>query len=247
MTRRIFNITATQVSLSASFAGLYAILSVLPAFKILGGQGFINSSAFIEPVVGIVLGPYVGSLSVFIGRSIADILVPSSPLGPFTPVPGVLTAFSSGMVSRGKWYVSGLLLFGLVGAFLAYPYNQIPPVFPYYVWLHTMAGIILILLSRVKSLHPPFFKMKAKRLLAGLFIVFFPSTMIGQLSGTLVWELLLGEGVTGIWRTFGMTIMLAYPVERILIALVACFIGAALMKALESLHFFKISSKMEKG
>jgi hypothetical protein len=238
MTKRIFNLTATQISLSASFAGVYAVLSVLPAFKILGGQGFINSSAFIEPVIGIVLGPYVGSLSVFIGRTIANILVPSSPLGPFAPVPGVLTAFSSGMAGRGRWYVSGALLLGLIIIFLVYPLNQTAPVFPYYVWLHVVAILVLILSSRLKSVKPPFFKMKAKKLLVGLGLIFLPSTMAGQLGGTLVWEFLLGEGITGMWKTIGATLMLVFPVERTFITLVACLLGAALIKALEGLGLF---------
>lgn len=238
MTKGTFTLTATQVSLSASFAGLYAILSVLPAFKILGGQGFINSSAFIEPIIGVVLGPYVGSLSVLIGRTIANILVPSSPLGPFSPVPGILTAFSSGMASRGRWYVSTALLLGLITVFLGYPLNQTAPIFPYYILLHVVAAGVLILSSRMKSVKPPFFKMKARKLLVVLSLVFFPSTMAGQLGGTLVWEFLLGEGVTGMWKTLGTTIMLVFPVERTVITLVACLLGAALIKALEGLGLF---------
>jgi len=243
MTRNVFNLSATQVSLAASFAGLYAILSALPAFKILGGQGFINSSAFVEPIIGIVLGPYVGSLSVLIGRSIANLLVPSSPLGPFSPVPGVLTAFSSGMVGRGKWYVSSILLYGLVILFLVYPLNQTAPVFPFYVWLHVVAGLILIVSSRVSLVKSPFFKMKAGKLLAMLGTVFFPSTMTGQLSGTLVWEFLLGDGITGVWKSIGATIMLVFPIERVLITVVACLVGAALIKALEGLGMFQNGSK----
>jgi hypothetical protein len=242
MSRSTFNLTAIQVSLTASFAGLYAVLSLLPAFKILGGDGFINSSAFVEPVVGVVLGPYVGSLSVLIGRSIAQILVPSSPLGPFSPIPGVVTAFSAGMVSRGRWYVSALLLFGLIGVFLVYSPNHVAPVFPYYVWLHAISGVLLVLSSRVKPLRPPFHGMRAERLLAGLAIAFFSSTMAGQLAGTLVWEFLIGEAVTGVWKAFGMTIMLAFPVERTLITIVACLLGAALIKALQGLGMFGTSS-----
>ncbi len=242
MSRPTFNLTAIQVSLTASFAGLYAVLSLLPAFKILGGDGFINSSAFVEPVIGVVLGPYVGSLSVLIGRSIAHILVPSSPLGPFSPIPGVVTAFSAGMVSRGKWYVSALLLFGLIATFLAYSPNHIAPVFPYYIWLHLIAGAVLVLSSRVKLICPPFHGMRAERLLTGLVMTFFPSTMAGQLAGTLVWEFLIGEAVTGVWKAFGMTIMLAFPVERTLITIIACFLGATLIKALQGLGMFGMGS-----
>ena len=244
MAKWTLSLTATQVALSASFAGLYAILSVLPAFKILGGQGFINSSAFVEPVIGIVLGPYVGCLSVFIGRIIANMIVPSSPLGPFSPVPGILTAFSSGMTGRGKWYVSDVLLLGLIVIFLTYPLNQIRPVFPYYVWLHAIAVLILVFSGRAKWLKPPFFRMKAGRLLVGLGLVFLPSTLTGQLSGTLVWEFLLEEGITGIWATLGSTIMLVFPIERILITIVACLLGAALIKALQGLGLFGVGSKV---
>ena len=239
MVKNALNLTATDVSLSASFAGIYAILSVLPAFKILGGEGFINTSAFIEPVIGLVLGPYVGSLSVLIGRTIANTLVPSSPLGPFSPVPGILAAFSSGMTSRGRWRISALLLSGLIIIFLAYPPNHIAPVFPYYVWLHAVAVTFLVLSSRLRSVKPPFSNLRAATLLVGLGLTFFPSTMTGQLAGTLVWEFLLGEGITGIWRTLGTTIMAVFPVERTLITIIACLLGGTLVKALGGLSILK--------
>ena len=237
MSKGRLNLTAKQVSLAATFAGIYAILDVLPAFKILGGGGFISSSAFVEPIIGIILGPYIGGLSVLAGGAIANAFVPS-PLGIFSPIPGVLTAFSSGMAVKGKWYVSAILLYGLVVLFLAYPLNHVEPVFPYFVFLHAISGVLLILSSRISSLKLPFFKMKTSKLLFGLGLIFFPSTLIGQLSGTLVWEFLLAEGVTGVWKTFGMAIMLAFPVERALITVIACILGAALVKALNGLGVF---------
>jgi hypothetical protein len=238
MSKGRLNLTTKQVSLAATFAGIYAILNALPAFKILGGEGFINSSSFVEPIVGIILGPYIGGLSVLVGRVIANAFVPSSALGPFSPIPGVLTAFSSGMAVKGKWYVSAFVLYGLVVLFLAYPLNQVEPVFPYFIFLHAISGVLLILSSRISSLKLPFFKMKTSKLLFGLGLIFFPSTLIGQLSGTLVWEFLLAEGVTGVWKAFGMAIMLAFPVERALITVIACILGAALVKALKGLGIF---------
>jgi hypothetical protein len=237
MSKGRLNLTAKQVSIAATFAGIYAILNTLPAFKILGGEGFISSSAFVEPIVGIILGPYIGGLSVLVGRVIANAFVPSN-LGIFSPIPGVLTAFSSGMAVRGKWYVSAILLYGLVVLFLAYPLNHVEPVFPYFVFLHAISGVLLILSSHISSLKLPFLKMKTSKLLFGLGLIFFPSTLIGQLSGTLVWEFLLAEGVTGIWKTFGMAIMVAFPVERALITVIACILGAALVKALQGLGVF---------
>jgi len=218
-----------RITLMAAFAAIYAALSLIPAFKILGGNGSIPVSRFISPLVGIILGPILGVASVTIGGIIGTMMNPMSGLGFYSFIPGALCAFSSGMIQRGKTWIAASILSGLVVIFLIDPLNNVQPVFPYFVWLHLVALLILVSPMR-KQATELFQRTKANETITAMALIIFPSTMIEQLTGSIIFVTIYGPAV---WSA-GMLIMLAFPIERTIITVGGSIIGAALLKSLHA-------------
>jgi hypothetical protein len=227
---------SVSLALTGTFAAMYAVLGLIPAFKILGGQGFISASAFISPVVGLLLGPLLGATSMALGGILGTMLNPAAPLGIFTFVPGAVCALCAGFIAKGKAWVGALILGILVLLFLLYPANNVQPIYPYYVWLHMIA--IFFLISPIKRNATELARRaRIDEAITGMALIFFPSTMAEQMTGSLIWAFLIGPAVSAIWAEFGIPIMLAYPIERTIITLGSSIIGAASSKAMRSAGF----------
>ncbi|MGQ9513641.1 MAG: hypothetical protein ACUVTL_01080 [Thermoproteota archaeon] len=225
---------SVSLALMGTFAAMYAVLGFIPAFKILGGQGFISASAFISPVVGLILGPVMGATSMVIGGVISTMLnLGAAPLGFFSFIPGAVCAFCAGLIAKEKALVGALIISALVVLFLVYPDNNVQPIYPYYVWLHLVAIFLLISPIR-KSAIELARKARIDEAITGMALIFFPSTMAEQMTGSLIWAFMLGQSVSAIWSKFGVSIMLAYPIERAIITLGSSFIGAASSRAMRS-------------
>jgi len=225
---------AVSLTLMAAFAAIYAVLSLIPAFKILGGSGFISVSRFVSPVVGLILGPIMGAASVAMGGVLGIMINPASAtLGFFSFIPATVCAFSSGMIRMGKSWIAASILGALVVAFLAYPPNNIQPIFPYYVWIHLVALFILISPIR-KQATELVRRSKVNEAFTGMALIIFPSTMAEQLTGSMIFALLAGPAISSIWMEIGMAVMMAFPIERALITVGASIIGAALLRSLRA-------------
>jgi hypothetical protein len=233
-TGRIKMRRAVSLTLMAAFAAIYAVLSLIPAFGILGGTGFISVAAFISPVVGLILGPVLGAASMTIGGVLATMLnFAAAPLGFFSFIPGAVCAFSSGLVERGRAWVAASILGILIVIFLIYPANNVQPIFPYYVWIHLVALFILVSPIRKQATELAK-KPKVNEAVTGMVLTIFPSTMTEQLTGSIIFALILGPAVSSVWSQFGIPIMLAFPIERTIITVGSSIIGAALFRSLRA-------------
>lgn len=213
----------------AAFAAIYAVLGLIPAFKILGGSGSIPASRLISPLVGIILGPILGATSVTIGGVVGTMMNPMAGLGFYSFIPGACCAFSSGMIQRGKAWIAASILSGLVIIFLIDPLNNVQPIFPYYVWLHLVA--LLILVSPIRKQATELFqRTKVNEAITAMALIIFPSTMIEHLTGSIIYVSIFGPAV---WSA-GMLIMLVFPIERAIITVGSSIIGAALLRSLSA-------------
>jgi len=121
-------LSARNVALVAVFAALYYVLSLItpsvPAIAI--PEIKISLEALIASIFGLILGPYLGALTAFVGAFVAWTLPPGimSPSGmPFLLSPPV-NALVTGLIYYKKWK-AGFLVFGLlIAAFLFTPPAQ---------------------------------------------------------------------------------------------------------------------------
>ncbi len=148
------HLSTRKIALIALFSALYYVMSFMPGIKI--ATGAVNTSiqieAFMASVFGLILGPYVGAATAFMGALLAWLLPPGLPTLTsliFLPSP-VINAFTVGLIYRGKWKPAFVTLAAVVFAFWLLPVTQPWPEYSY-VGFFTMwdkiAALLLILPS----------------------------------------------------------------------------------------------------
>lgn len=220
-------LNAKNAALSAVFTALYTVLGFLKISPIIGLPGqAITAAAIVAPIIGILLGPYVGTLSTFLGGLIGFSL---GSLTYLSLASGVATAFCAGMLRSKKTTIGTIAYLGLFLLFAFYP--RVGPVwlYPLNTWFQIVGLVVLI--SPLQFAAAKFLDSENNaELLIGFFLTSLTSTLAGQIAGSLVFEAITSDATTllPIWQT----LTFLYPIERTIIALAAMFIGASLVKAL---------------
>lgn len=234
-------LSTQNVALMAVFAALYYVLSLItpyvPAVAI--PEIKISLEALIASIFGLILGPYLGALTAFLGAFVSWTLPPGSmsPYGmPFLLSPP-LNALVIGLIYYRKWKASFLVFGLLVIAFLF-----TPPVQPlsqnFYVGIAVLWDKVIALL-----LILPCAKI-AKRLSNSetLPFLYFLLTFIGNEADNMWGSLAFATPVVyeGVFelpldtvRFLFVVSPFVYPAIRLLQALVATFVAVPLMKALK--------------
>jgi len=223
---------ARNAALTACSAALYAVLGSLPISPIIGLPGkAITAAAIAAPIIGIILGPYVGTLSTILGGIIGFFAGSFSPPSLFA---GVFTALCAGMLCAGRRILCIIIYLSLLLCFGFYP--SVGPVWlhPPVMWFQILG--LLMLASPLQSMAVKNLNAKNNlNLLSALFITSLTSTLMGQIAGSLTFEMLSWPTLipkVDVWKTIWQAVTFLYPLERIIISLSAAFLGAALHKAI---------------
>jgi hypothetical protein len=218
------------------FSALYAALRPVPLGPMIGLSQTFSVSDFLAPLYGIILGPYIGGLSIIIGTFLG--MTVKAPV--FFGL-DFLTAFANciaiGFLMKKKWALVVVLNIFLLLAFILNPLTTLffGPV-PFF-WLHIVALVVLISpLGRkagqwVETLKPKF-------LTAGIAVLAFIGTMMQHLTGNILTEVMLGQIVGSISpETFSTFIwpgaFLVYPVERTVLVILSVVIGVPLVRTIK--------------
>lgn len=237
-----------EVALIICFTVLYMYFSFIPAFPIIGSASkAITLAAIIAPIIGIILGPYLGMLSTILGGIIGWVFVAS--FAPPSFVSGVIAAVFAGMLYRNKRYPCALMYLTLLFLFGFYP--AVGPVwlYPPFLWFQILGFLILISPLQSKALEGIRKFNSSSKYLFGFFIVFLNSTLMGQIAGSLTFEIfsspLLISDIS-FWKGLWQFLAWLYPIERIIITLSSTFLGAFLCRVLidQNLFFFPNWSEM---
>jgi hypothetical protein len=234
----IYQQPATKdIALTTCFTALYVVLSFLPMFQVIGFFGkTITAATIVAPIIGILLGEYLGVMSTVLGGIIGLLLNPSFSQPSFAA--GVVAALCASLLYNRKralcalTYLVLLLLFALfpsVGPFWLYP-----PL----MWFQIVGFLILI--SPLQSFASKNFRSENNsRLLSAFFITSLTSTLASQIAGSLIFELVVTDATTlkGYW----LMLTFLYPEERTIIALIATFIGVSLYKVLRATNLLRLS------
>jgi hypothetical protein len=214
-------------------AGVGVVLSVFQAFPVLGVQGAsIGIAAIMPPLSGIILGPYAGALAVFVSGLIGSFIAPyNAPFGVLTFIPGVVGALSAGFLTEGKWVRSLAIFLAGIALFLLYPGSAS---YAHFVWFHLIGCVLLI---------SPLHRIAVEGIRGGgtgrttiaVAVVSLISTLSDQVSGSALaqvyFPLVLGFSIPAeIWQS----VVFIYPVERLVITIIATIIGTGVVRALRS-------------
>ena len=224
-----------NLALAGVFAALYSVFTVVPIFPILGASSGarIALASIAAPLIGLILGPFTGTLAVSIGGLLGWAFQPQSGAFSFLSfLPGAVSAFSSGLLFKRKRAPLFALYLSLFSILAFYPNVGPMWLYPYFLWFQLIG--LLLLASPLTSAAMDFTHEKTKpwRLGLGVGIIFLVSILVGQIAGTVLYESMYVP-TTGLWEMLTYT----YPVERGLMALIATIIGTPVIEAVRAYGF----------
>lgn len=239
------SLDSKDLALTASFASLYAVLSAIPLFPVIGAVGRnFTVAVIIAPLVGLIIGPYRGALAASIGGFIAWSITQYGPLFQFSFVPGAATALCSGYLHRGKWKTFVLIYSVLFLAIAFYPVIGPMWLYPYYLWFQLIGLIVLISQAKLKIGNAPNRHSRMSELGFGVGVISFIATLFGHMVGGLMFDAIYFPAFPNVdyWRSLWQILVFVYPLERTIVVFMSILIGAPLIKALRN-HGFEIGGK----
>lgn len=231
----------------AIFSALYSVLRILPTVPMVGVPGASFSvSDVLAPLYGILLGPYVGGVTVILGTFLGMALGKPVVFLGLDFLPAFVNVVALGLLIRRKFLPALVLNLVLLLAFLVNPLTSIfidvgGLLLPF-AWVHIVAFIVLLSpLSRkavqwVESLKPTM-------LAAGVAILAFIGTMMQHLMGNILYEVILNQfylfigqvpivlttAYPGAWSF----LFFVYPWERLMLIVLAVIVGVPLVRVLK--------------
>jgi hypothetical protein len=219
-----------SLALTITFTALYVVFGFIKISPIIGlPSQAITAAAIIAPLMGILLGPYVGTLSTLFG-GIIGFFFGSFSLPSF--VSGSAAALIAGLVRVRKRFIS-VIVYSLL-FFLLFFYPIIGPIwlFPMVSWFQILGFIILA--SPLQTVAARNLDSGGNsRLLWAFFLVCLASTLAGQIAGSLTLAVMLIPDVA-YWTATWEAVTFIYPVERVLIAVFSALLGVSLYRFLKS-------------
>jgi hypothetical protein len=223
-----------KIGLTAIFAALHAILYFL-SFGL-----WRNWAIYLEPIEGIILGPYVGFFAAFMGSGIARMIKPID-VWMFGVVAEPLGVLASGFLARGRWKPVMLIYVVMLMAYFIHPFGTWLP-------LWTILDILLafVLIYPVAKISKNVFEgTDIKRLPISLILVSFIGTVTDALTRVF---LLVPAGLYRVLTNdpnvvYGIFVAGAINsyIEDVLVIVVSFLIGVPLMVALQKIPSFKYS------
>ena len=220
------HLSTSDVALVSLFAALYVVLGTLPLFYIFGSYGtFITAALILAPIAGIVLGPVGGTVSVIVGGIAGMAITGNMPMGVFSFLPGALNALCIGLVFRGKWYFSAAIFAAFIIGFIALPSIDTAK---WVIWFDAFA--LFVLISPASTIARKYVKNKdPQKIVLGVGILTFIGVLVDHAVGSLIFQALTPLP-TEVWEGLA----LVYPIERLLVTIVATIIGAGVIKAMST-------------
>lgn len=233
------NLSAKQVALMAIFAALYFILSLITPYVPAVGipELKISLEALIATVFGIILGPYLGAATAFLGAGITFLYTGALPVNiPFLVSPP-LNALASGWIFYNKWKLSFAAFAILIIAFLF-----TPPVQPLTEYWYIAAAVLvdkviaLLLIIPLVTLFKG--RMSIGKTAGFFFILAFVGNQIDNMWGSLAFATPIVY--SGLFQMDTATVQglflispLAYPAIRLIQAFIGMLILVPLIKTLQ--------------
>jgi uncharacterized membrane protein len=234
------------IALVSIFTALYAVLRIIPTVPMIGSSGnWFSVSDVVAPLYGIILGPYIGGLSITIGTFLAMAMGRPVSFMFLDFLPATVGAVSLGLLIKRKWMPVIALNILLLVAFLIHPNTSVFVNVPLsdttiplpFAWLHIVALAILVSpLGRKAAQWVS--TLTATKAATGIAILVFIGTMMQHLTGNLLFETIMAQPIGGIpvegYPDIWASIFFVYPVERIVLVIVATIIGTPLLRILKS-------------
>ena len=230
-----------DLALVCCFAPLYTLFSFWPLAPMIGVVGkSITMAAVMAPLVGVLLGPYLGAAAAGLGGIVGASLAQGGAFNPISFLPGTAAAFCAGLLYNQKARACILLYSVFLLALILYP--PVGPIwlYPSFAWFQVAGLIILISPLRSKAISFTNNQQSSTKLILGISAICFIATMFAHVVGCLVFEITSWPLVfpqLDFWQSTWQFLTFAYPIERIVITALATLIGVPLIKTFQAIRF----------
>lgn len=208
---------------AASHVGLYLVSIDL----------WRNWSIYLEPLEGIVLGPWVGFLAAFIGSVVARAIKPTD-LWMFGIIAEPMGVLACGLMMKGEWKPVLAMYAVMLGAYFIHPLGRWLP-----IWTILDILIALALIYPVARTCRNLFKEDVRRLAFLTSLIAFIGTVTDALTRIF---LLIPMGLHMVFLWFPETVYYVFVVgaassyiEDLTVVLVSFLIGGPLLAALRKI------------
>ncbi|MHA2068521.1 MAG: hypothetical protein ACXABY_29515 [Candidatus Thorarchaeota archaeon] len=235
------------------FAAVQLVMTAFPFTFAFGGGGFLSLGLVAAPIIGYLLGPFFGTISVLIGSFLGvSINVALHPLALFTPIAPAASALVAGSLRVKKPIVVPLVYVAAMAIFLVSPIAGLSYTF---LWFHIIALILsfLFLIPLFREKLENGLEMDANVgygiAVVSIWLLSLISVLADQLVGSTIgafYFLTLGLDVPTL-AGFYTGVIFIYPIERTLASIIAAFVIVALAKFLARTYFDLPTTPLDSG
>ncbi|MEA1994435.1 MAG: ECF transporter S component [Euryarchaeota archaeon] len=222
----MYQTTQHKIAYAGVMAALMAVAGFFPAIPLFGLGKAITLGAIVMPMIGVLLGPFIGGYAALVGALIGETIAPyGAVFGFLTFIPPTLGAISAGLLSHKKWKYAFLLLGSLV---LLWYCTDVGRAIYYFPYLHLFALLLILLFGRKLSDLENHLPLK-------LLIITFCAILTDHMAGNLVFFV-----VANPTKSMFSAILVQYSFERISMAVFSALIAVGVLKTLKEVNIWKI-------
>jgi uncharacterized membrane protein len=211
---------STHPAVIAVWAALIAVVTLVPAFPMIGTGATFSVSAALVPLAGIFFGPVPGAICAAIGAFIGQLIAPHTVFfGPLSFLIPTLNALCAGFAMQKKWYVPLAVTVFFSAAWFIFPLGRTAWFEPL-IW---SLGVIACLVGWFVASDWLGSENRTK-IFAGVFLAALAGTIVDHSFGS-TWALIMFQLPREIW----LAVLGLAPVERALFSLGAAIIGTPLL------------------
>jgi uncharacterized membrane protein len=214
------SILSTHPAVIAVWAALIAVVTLVPAFPMIGTGATFSVSAALVPLAGILFGPIPGAICAAIGAFIGQLIAPHTVFfGPLSFLIPTLNALCAGFAMQKRWYVPLVVILILSLVWFAFPLGRSVWFTPL-IWTLGIAASLVGWFAGSDWLGSE----NRARLFAGVFVAAMCGTIVDHSFGSL-WAQTMFKLPREIW----LAVLPLAPVERTLFSLGSAVVGTPLL------------------
>lgn len=223
-------------------AAMQVVLSYLPGIPVVGVEGAkIGIVSSVVPIFGLLLGPWLGFASAFMGSTVSRVLSGANAFTWLTLPAMPLSAFLAGCLSRRNvgvlkgWMVSALTLGGLILAWYATWMGKAALLYPLLHW----AGMAIILIFR-EALSFFYNQISRAEFTLSVGLCGFASVMVAHMCGTLAFVCAAEFAFINapLVPDFFIALVPVVAVERLVLTLIMTVLGVPIILSLRGRSSF---------
>lgn len=108
-------LTAQEIAVGGIMAAVMAVAAFIPVTVVAGVGKVISTAVMLEPLIGVILGPVLGTYAAAFGSIAGLTLAPQGAIfGPLTFIPPTVGAATAGLLAHKKWKTACIVLGGVL-------------------------------------------------------------------------------------------------------------------------------------